>query len=145
MHRAVTLIPRSILPTNTNTLPRFPVIKFAKRGYPVSRRVSPPLKFLALTTTMASASSSSSQQQQPSVAVVTTKGCPYCRQAKADLSAAGIPYTEILITDQLDVLNKIKETTGQSTVPQVQIFSRFFCLFVCFLTADSFRLLSTPK
>jgi glutaredoxin len=68
--------------------------------------------------------STSSPPQQPSVAVVTTQGCPYCRQAKADLTAAGIPYTEILITNQLDILSEIKKTTGQSTVPQVSYTKR---------------------
>ncbi|KAH7624445.1 hypothetical protein Ndes2526B_g00645 [Nannochloris sp. 'desiccata'] len=118
MHRAVALTPRSFLPTNT--LSRSLVIRLTRPRFPLSRRVSPPLlTFLAPTTAMATTSSSSSQQQQPSVAVVTTQGCPYCRQAKADLSAAGIPYAEILITDQLDVLNEIKKATGQSTVPQI--------------------------
>ena len=60
----------------------------------------------------------------PLVAVVTTAGCPYCRQAKEALTTAGIPYQEILIQDRLDVLNEIKNVTRQSTVPQVS--TRFF-------------------
>lgn len=135
MHRAVALTPRSILPTNT--LSRCLVVKFARPGFPVSRRVSPPLlKFLAPAITAAMAPPSSSSQQ-PSVAVVTTQGCPYCRQAKADLSAAGIPYSEVLITDQLDILDEIKKATGQSTVPQV---NRNLFNFLFTYTADYFEL-----
>jgi len=134
MHRAVASTPRSSLPTNT--LSRCLVIKFARPGSPLSRRVSPLLKFPTPTAITAAMAASSPSSQQPSVAVVTTQGCPYCRQAKADLSAAGIPYSEILITDQLDILNEIKKATGQSTVPQVnKIFPAFFLPI-----ADSFRL-----
>ena len=119
MHRVIALSPR--LAVSTKTIPYSTAFKVARPcissprpGYAPNRIKTPTI------VAMASSSSPSSQQQnQPSVAVVTTQGCPYCRQAKADLTAAGIPYTEILITDQLDVLNEIKKTTGQATVPQV--------------------------
>lgn len=58
----------------------------------------------------------------PAVAVITTQGCPYCRRAKADLTAAGIPFTEILIgEDQAELLSAVKAASGQATVPQVRI------------------------
>jgi glutaredoxin len=123
MYRALPLTPRSILSTRI----QIPAIKLARTPFPVRhRRVSPPLKRLAATATAAivAMATTSSSPQQPSVAIITTQGCPYCRQAKADLTAAGIPYTEILITDQLDVLAEIKKATGQSTVPQVRESSR---------------------
>ncbi|EFN52965.1 hypothetical protein CHLNCDRAFT_137357 [Chlorella variabilis] len=55
----------------------------------------------------------------PQVAIITTLGCPYCKKAKAAMQAAGIPYQEYELSEQLEVLSKIKATTGQSTVPQI--------------------------
>lgn len=61
----------------------------------------------------------SQTSEPPAVAIVTTEGCPYCRRAKAELTAANIPYTEYLLTNQIQVLKEVKAASGQSTVPQV--------------------------
>jgi glutaredoxin len=55
----------------------------------------------------------------PSVGVITVLGCPYCKQAKAALSLKSIRYTEAELTNARDILDEVKATTGQSTVPQV--------------------------
>jgi glutaredoxin len=126
MHRAVALTLRSSLPIN-NKIARSLSIKLAKPRFFAPCRVLSSSRHRLAPSTASIFAMASTSSTQPSVAVVTTQGCPYCRQAKADLNAAGIFYTEILITDQLDVLNEIKKTTGQSTVPQVKtFFSSFF-------------------
>ena len=53
------------------------------------------------------------------VGVVTTIGCPYCKRAKAALKDRNVEYTEADLGTARDVLAKVKETTGQGTVPQV--------------------------
>jgi Glutaredoxin len=53
------------------------------------------------------------------VGIVTTVGCPYCKKAKAALKDAGVEYDEAELGSARDVLAKVKETTSQSTVPQV--------------------------
>ncbi len=58
--------------------------------------------------------------ERPRVAVVTTLGCPYCKKAKAALQAAGVPYEELELSGNLAALNRIKQLTGQTTVPQVR-------------------------
>ena len=60
-----------------------------------------------------------SQSEQPAVAIVTTEGCPYCRQAKSALTTAGIPYTEYQLTNQVEILQQVKAASGQATVPQI--------------------------
>ncbi len=53
------------------------------------------------------------------VVIVTTVGCQFCKRAKDTLQQAGVMYEEIEASNQLQLLNKIKETTGRRTVPQV--------------------------
>ena len=57
--------------------------------------------------------------------IFTTLGCAFCRKTKAALNQAGVPYEEVDLSRQLEVLRRLKETTGQTTVPQVHscIFS----------------------
>ena len=43
----------------------------------------------------------------------------FCRKAKAALKDAGFAYEEIEASQQLSLLRKAKEVTGQQTVPQV--------------------------
>jgi glutaredoxin 3 len=52
------------------------------------------------------------------VVVFTTAGCPYCKRAKADLTAAGFPYQEVDVADQ-GLRGALAEATGRRTVPQV--------------------------
>ena len=51
--------------------------------------------------------------------IFTTLGCAFCRKTKAALNQAGVPYKEVDLSRQLEVLRRVKETTGQTTVPQV--------------------------
>lgn len=53
------------------------------------------------------------------VGIVTTVGCPYCKKAKAALREKGVKYEEAELGTARDILAKVKETTGQGTVPQV--------------------------
>lgn len=57
------------------------------------------------------------------VGVVTTSGCPHCKRAKAALKEKGVEYAEADLGKARDILAKVKETTGQSTVPQVRLAS----------------------
>ena len=59
------------------------------------------------------------QSQSASVAIITTLGCQYCKQAKEALQRAGVAYEEIEAGSQLRLLQTIKKSTGKSTVPQV--------------------------
>jgi glutaredoxin len=58
-------------------------------------------------------------QTSVEVAIITTVGCQFCKRAKDTLKQAGLDYREIEASNQPELLNKIKETTGRRTVPQV--------------------------
>lgn len=53
------------------------------------------------------------------VRVYTTTYCPYCHSAKALLDRKGVPYEEIDVTDDDAAREKLVETTGMRTVPQI--------------------------
>ena len=53
------------------------------------------------------------------VVIVTTVGCQYCKRAKDILRAQKVEYDEIEASNQLELLDKIRATTGKRTVPQV--------------------------
>jgi glutaredoxin 3 len=53
------------------------------------------------------------------VRVYTTTYCPYCTRAKALLDRKGVPYEEIDVTDDDEAREKLVETTGMRTVPQI--------------------------
>eukprot|EP00884_Botryococcus_braunii_P017002 jgi/Botrbrau1/3986/Bobra.0365s0058.2 len=55
----------------------------------------------------------------PCVAVITTVGCSYCAKVKTALREENIPFEEVELSSNLELLRKIKETTGRRTVPQV--------------------------
>lgn len=61
----------------------------------------------------------------PFVGVVSTNGCPHCKRAKGSLASLGVDFTEAQLGEALDLLAKVKETTGQATVPQVRLKSAF--------------------
>ena len=58
-------------------------------------------------------------QTSVEVAIITTVGCQFCKRAKDTLKQAGLEYREVEASNQPELLNKIKETTGRRTVPQV--------------------------
>lgn len=53
------------------------------------------------------------------VVVVTTVGCQYCKRAKDTLRVEKVEYNEIEASNQLELLKKIRASTGKRTVPQV--------------------------
>jgi len=58
------------------------------------------------------------------VVIYTTKICPYCIRAKSFLSAKGIAYREIDVSDDTETRTKLVEWTGQRTVPQIFVWGR---------------------
>jgi len=56
------------------------------------------------------------------VKVYTTDYCPYCKKAKALLTALQIPYEEIDVTHDAALRDKLVEMSeGRTTVPQIFI------------------------
>jgi arsenate reductase-like glutaredoxin family protein len=55
----------------------------------------------------------------PLLAQVTTSGCKYCKRAKEALRANNIPYAEIEVQGDVQLLTKFREASGLRTVPQV--------------------------
>jgi glutaredoxin 3 len=55
----------------------------------------------------------------PPVTLYTTDWCPYCRSAKTYLSARGIAFTEVDVTDDDEARAGLVRRTGRTTVPQV--------------------------
>ena len=55
------------------------------------------------------------------VIVYTTSYCPYCVQAKRLLTRKGVPYTEIDVTEDAGLREKMMEDSGRRTVPQIFI------------------------
>jgi len=55
------------------------------------------------------------------VRIYTTAYCGYCRNAKALLDRKGVPYQEIDVTEDDAAREKLVETTGMRTVPQIFI------------------------
>ena len=54
--------------------------------------------------------------------VIYSKGyCPYCKHAKALLTAKGAAFTEIDITDNDALAAEMIERSGRRTVPQIFI------------------------
>lgn len=65
------------------------------------------------------AQGSEAAAQAQEVAVITTLGCPYCKKTKAALKSAGIAFKEYELSEEVELLTKVKSLTGQATVPQV--------------------------
>ena len=55
------------------------------------------------------------------VIVYTTSYCPYCIRAKALLSAKGVPFEEIDLTNEDEMRMDLVKRTGRRTVPQIFI------------------------
>jgi len=47
--------------------------------------------------------------------------CPYCKNAKALLTAKGVTFTEFEITDDTALTAEMVERSGRHTVPQIFI------------------------
>eukprot|EP00239_Pterosperma_sp_CCMP1384_P006391 CAMPEP_0197856262 /NCGR_PEP_ID=MMETSP1438-20131217/28240_1 /TAXON_ID=1461541 /ORGANISM="Pterosperma sp., Strain CCMP1384" /LENGTH=548 /DNA_ID=CAMNT_0043471667 /DNA_START=559 /DNA_END=2205 /DNA_ORIENTATION=+ len=61
----------------------------------------------------------------PPAVLFTTSACPYCLKAKEALQNKSIDYEEIDVTQDLSLLEKLRESTGMSTVPQIFIGGQF--------------------
>lgn len=61
----------------------------------------------------------SSARNELCVAVISTLGCPYCKQVKSSLKLASIPFVEVDLSDHKECLQEVKSLTGKVTVPQV--------------------------
>jgi glutaredoxin 3 len=55
------------------------------------------------------------------VIVYTTTYCPYCTRAKQLLDRKKIPYTEIDVTQDTVLREKMEADSGRRTVPQIFI------------------------
>lgn len=53
------------------------------------------------------------------VTIYTTRTCPFCIRAKALLDAENIPYREIGVDGDSDARARLREKSGQRTVPQI--------------------------
>lgn len=88
-------------------------------------RISPCLKYSRSCVHRVAAMSAAHAQEETltqtsvEIAIITTVGCQFCKRAKDTLKQAGLGYREIEASNQPELLNKIKETTGRRTVPQV--------------------------
>ena len=63
----------------------------------------------------------------PLVGVVSTTGCPHCKRAKGSLTSLGVAFSEAQLDDALDVLAQVKQSTGQSSVPQARPSAHVLC------------------
>ena len=60
----------------------------------------------------------------PPVEIYTTRFCPYCVAAKALLTRKGIPFTEIDVSGDWELRQKMVDRAhGRMTVPQIFIGS----------------------
>ena len=60
----------------------------------------------------------------PSIVILTTAGCGFCRKTKTALRMAGLDYEEVDVSRQPDVVKKAKELTGHQTVPQANSYEK---------------------
>ncbi|MDZ5472279.1 glutaredoxin family protein [Bacillus sp. 31A1R] len=56
-----------------------------------------------------------------SITVYTTTRCPYCVMLKNFLSEQNIPFKEINLEDQPEMMRQLVNATGQMGVPQTEI------------------------
>ena len=58
----------------------------------------------------------------PAVEIYTTRYCPYCSAAKALLKRKGVDFTEIDVSGDFELREKmIERANGRMTVPQIFI------------------------
>lgn len=55
----------------------------------------------------------------PKITVYTTRFCPYCTAAKKFLQDKKVPFTEIDVTGDDAMRDKLVTMSGQQTVPQI--------------------------
>lgn len=60
-----------------------------------------------------------------SVTVYTSEDCPYCAMIKMFLTTNGIPFTEVDVEKEPDVMLELISKTGQFGVPQTEVDGNF--------------------
>ncbi|WP_339226663.1 glutaredoxin domain-containing protein [Oceanobacillus sp. FSL K6-2867] len=55
------------------------------------------------------------------VTVYTTTTCPYCVMVKNFLSEKNIPFKEVNVETNPEIMQKLVKTTGQMGVPQTEV------------------------
>ena len=55
------------------------------------------------------------------IQIYSTQQCPYCVRTKALLQAKGLPYEEIDVSADIDVMQEMVERSGNRSVPQIFI------------------------
>ena len=55
----------------------------------------------------------------------TTKGCGFCKRAKALLKEDGVPFEEVDLTGQAEAREELSERTQHFSLPQIFINSSF--------------------
>lgn len=71
------------------------------------------------------------------IQVYTWSNCPYCVRAKDLLSRKGAKFEEINLDGRDDELLKLRERTGQRTVPQIFIDGKLIGGFTDLAALDS--------
>lgn len=57
----------------------------------------------------------------PKVVIYSKKVCPFCVRAKTLFESKNISFEEIMVDENPDLYQKLKEQTGLLTVPQIFI------------------------
>ena len=55
------------------------------------------------------------------IQIYSTQQCPYCLRTKALLQAKGLPYEEIDVSADIDVMQEMVQRSGNRSVPQIFI------------------------
>ena len=55
------------------------------------------------------------------IQIYSTQQCPYCVRAKALLQAKSLPYEEIDVSADIDVMQEMVQRSGNRSVPQIFI------------------------
>jgi glutaredoxin 3 len=55
------------------------------------------------------------------VVIYTKEQCPYCRQAEKFFTQKGVPFTNVDVTHDQPMRERLVELSGQFTVPQIFI------------------------
>ena len=71
------------------------------------------------------------------IQVYTWSNCPYCVRAKDLLNRKGAKFEEINLDGKDDELTKLRERTGQRTVPQIFIDGKLVGGFTDLAALDS--------
>ncbi|HAM80653.1 glutaredoxin family protein [Ornithinibacillus bavariensis] len=58
---------------------------------------------------------------EKNITVYTTTHCPYCTMLKGFLSQKNIPFKEVNVEENPEMMYKIVKQTGQMGVPQTEI------------------------